>query len=184
MKSFDDAVANLPQFNVPEDVRRRHLTTIAMLNDGDFNAEGQAPLAASRRRVAAVVGAVVGLSVVGVGTAAAFGIFGAAPTERGVAYCYTSTDPDVPQSGFSVTSSPGQPPADTAQHAVAICAQKWATGAFTVTSPQVHPEIDPNGPRTEPVPPLTACVLESGAVGVFPGDEETCARMGLPFAIP
>ena len=28
--------------------------------------------------------------------------------------------------------------------------------------------------------PLTACVLESGAVGVFPGGRDTCARLELP----
>ncbi len=43
------------------------------------------------------------------------------------------------------------------------CADLWARGEF--------------GPG--PVPDLSACVLASGAVGVFPGDDATCGRLGL-----
>jgi hypothetical protein len=32
------------------------------------------------------------------------------------------------------------------------------------------------------VPPLIACVLADGRAAVFPGDQETCAQLGLPLA--
>jgi hypothetical protein len=39
------------------------------------------------------------------------------------------------------------------------------------------------GPDTRtdhPIPPLVACTLDNGVAAVFPGDEQTCARLGLP----
>lgn len=50
------------------------------------------------------------------------------------------------------------------QSPVAVCEAVWAGGAF--------------GPG-EMMPPLAACVLSTGAVGVFPGGPETCAGLDL-----
>ncbi len=46
---------------------------------------------------------------------------------------------------------------------VAVCEAVWAGGAF----------------GTGTIPPLAACVLTTGAVGVFPGGPETCAGLDL-----
>ncbi|MDQ4018724.1 MAG: hypothetical protein M3188_02680, partial [Actinomycetota bacterium] len=50
------------------------------------------------------------------------------------------------------------------RHPVEICREIWASGGM--------------GPAASPAS-LTACVLESGAVGVFPGGRGTCASLGL-----
>lgn len=61
------------------------------------------------------------------------------------------------EANTSVVSADGR-------HPVEICREVWASGGV--------------GP-VEPPATLAACVLESGAVGVFPGGSETCARLGL-----
>lgn len=50
------------------------------------------------------------------------------------------------------------------RHPVEICREIWASGGMG---------------RSEPPSTLAACVLESGAVGVFPGGRGTCAGLGL-----
>lgn len=53
--------------------------------------------------------------------------------------------------------------------AVDACWTLWRQGAFAPT---------PTPDR------LTACLLTSGSVGVFPGGAEACARLGRPLAAP
>lgn len=50
------------------------------------------------------------------------------------------------------------------RHPVDVCRGIWASGA-----------MGPGGPPAT----LTACVLETGAVGVFPGGRRICAGLGL-----
>ena len=47
---------------------------------------------------------------------------------------------------------------------VAACEEVWRTGPFQAWGA---------------VPPLAACVLDSGGVGVFPGEPSVCDRLGL-----
>jgi hypothetical protein len=58
-----------------------------------------------------------------------------------------------------------------ARHEVDACAALWRDG--TLGSP---------GSTGSAVPPLVACVLPSGAVGVFPGGPSTCAQLQRPVA--
>jgi len=64
-----------------------------------------------------------------------------------------------------------------AASAVEACSAVWRQGLLQLGSKQV------GGPDTgtdHPIPPLVACTLDNGVAAVFPGDEQTCARLGLP----
>jgi hypothetical protein len=66
--------------------------------------------------------------------------------------------PDL-EGNVAVLSADGRDPAE-------ICAEMWRTGAF-------------GGEEGAAPPQLASCVLETGAVGVFPGDSQICAKLGL-----
>ncbi len=71
--------------------------------------------------------------------------------------CYESVSLD---SDIVAIEPTGGDPADA-------CKQVWETGPF----------------RRDEVPPLAACVLDSGIVGVFPADQgDPCTRLGLDLA--
>ena len=57
-----------------------------------------------------------------------------------------------------------------------MCALWWN---FTLTGETSYDGAT-DGNNTPPVPDLVACVLKNGAVGVFPGDDQTCFELGLP----
>ncbi len=67
--------------------------------------------------------------------------------------CYAAADL---QADTAVVGAAGGPPE-------AACAELWARGEF----------------GSGGVPDLSACVLASGAVGVFPGADGTCGELGL-----
>lgn len=67
--------------------------------------------------------------------------------------CYAAADVDA---NTVVVGADGRAP-------VAVCEAVWARGAF--------------GPQE--TPPLAACVLTTGAVGVFPGGPDTCEALEL-----
>jgi hypothetical protein len=65
-----------------------------------------------------------------------------------------------------------------AEAAVDICSSLWRQGILKLDSKQVG---FPAENRTDYlVPSLVACRLENGIAAVFPGDEMTCSRLGLP----
>ncbi len=115
-----------------------------------------------------------------------------APTEREIAYCYRTADirsTEVNQRvpiGINGNGREGR--GDVASRAMSICGDSWRNNyngwqSVPVTTAPVV------GGHQNAVPALVACVLnsdalkaESGAVGVFPGDPTTCARMGLATA--
>lgn len=77
------------------------------------------------------------------------------PTHFDSIGCFDSADL---RANAAIVGVDGRSPAE-------ICAEVWATGGF--------------GPGRA-VPPLQACVLETGAVGVFPGSgAEVCNRLGI-----
>ena len=49
------------------------------------------------------------------------------------------------------------------------CRDVWASGPFASSSSTTVPE-------------LVACISQVGGISVYPGDEETCARLGLAVA--
>ncbi len=67
--------------------------------------------------------------------------------------CYVSAELDA---GMAVVGADGRSP-------VAVCEEVWQRGDI----------------GSGPIPSLAACVLPSGAVGVFPGGRNTCATLDL-----
>lgn len=175
---FDELFRELPDLRISESAREQHFRLIDKLTTQ--------PRKAPRRwrKWAIVMTVAVGFSGVGLGTAAAFGLF-SSPTDRRIANCYTTADLHDPtnREDFSVATSPNEDPTlhDAAASALDICAGGWQQGRFSTTDPMIS--LDPKPPPWNyPIPRLVACVLPSGAVGVFPGDDTTCTRLGLPIA--
>lgn len=178
---FDDLFNELPELRISDAAREQHLRLINQLTT-------QTRVTPHRwRKWAIVMTAAVGFSGVGLGTAAALGLF-ASPTDRRIAYCYTTADLHDPtnREDFSVATSPQDTnPSlhDAAASALDICAGGWQQGRFSATDPKIS--LDPKAPPwNHPIPHLVACVLPNGAVGVLPGSVNTCTDLGLPNVQP
>lgn len=130
------------------------------------------------RKAAIVAASVVALAAAGIGTAAAFGLF-SKPTDRSIGHCYTAADLTSAHNDFALATADGAP-GDSAGYALEICQRDWGNGRIQLNALQIG-EPDADG-RTYPVPTLAVCVLESGQVGVFPGDQNTCHTLGLTIA--
>ena len=113
-------------------------------------AEIASTLPARRRRLALVLLPAVFLLLAGTGGAAY--VLTRPATQLESIGCYARADVDA---DTVVERADGRDPAS-------VCAELWRDGTL--------------GHR---VPPLASCVLPSGAVGVFPGGEETCTGLGL-----
>lgn len=128
--------------------------------------------------------ALVVASGVGVGTAAALGAFHAEPpTDRRTAHCYTTASLSDPTNHEDFAVATGGNPSlhDAATSALDVCRGGWLQGRYSTTDPEIA--LDPKPPPWNyPVPPLVACVLKNGQVGVFPGRAATCQRLGLKVA--
>lgn len=173
---FDRAMRDLSKRHVSEPTRRRHLEMFACLAASRDRRR-------RRRRIAILTTCgVLGLSAAGVGTAAALGVFAQAPTDRHIAHCYATPDLHDPGNYSDISILDGSSLGDVAKEAIDICHEQWRLGQLNKTSPKVRP------PQAEtiaqPAPSLIACVLPSGQVGVFPGNESTCASLNLPLALP
>lgn len=105
-----------------------------------------------RRRRAAMVGVALAAAVA---TAAALLVATRRPTHVSSVGCYAAAATDA---ATTVVSATGANPVDP-------CRQLWASG-----------DMDPDVTSPAEVPPLVACVLESGAVGVFPAS--SCDQVG------
>ena len=138
-----------------------------------------APGPAHHRRRLAVVGASVGVAVlVAAGSAAAY-VSRAPATDPTYARCYLSASlaKDAVGTDVSMAFAPGEPEIPNAPaHALEMCATWWNLQLTGVA----HYDGATDGNNTPPVPDLVACVLKNGAVGVFPGDDQTCFELGLP----
>ncbi len=93
--------------------------------------------------------------------------------------CYTKASLEGDKDFFGTTVSQAWSADGTrsAASAVEACSAVWRQGLLQLGSKQV------GGPDTgtdHPIPPLMACALDNGVAAVFPGDEQTCARLGLP----
>jgi hypothetical protein len=111
-------------------------------------------LTMTRRRRRIAIAIAVGLAAAG--AAAAAWVNARHPSRTLSVGCYAEARLDA--STFVITAREG--------HAAEACLELWRTG-------QMGPSQSPR---------LMACVLESGHVGVFPGDKATCARLRLPAA--
>lgn len=112
------------------------------------------PVVIDIRRRRAAVAVAVGLAVLG--AAAAAWVNSRRPTHTLSIGCYAEARLDA--NTYVISAREGQ--------AVEACLELWRTGTFGAPSE----------------PGLVACVLESGAVGVFPGDRTTCAGLKRPPA--
>ncbi|MFG2040289.1 hypothetical protein [Dactylosporangium sp. NPDC048998] len=93
--------------------------------------------------------------------------------------CYTVDSLRGGDDFFGTTAGQAQPangPALPPPSPVEVCAGLWRAG---VLRPGVKQVSGPPGGEY-PVPPLVACALPDGVAAVFPGDERTCLRLGLP----
>ncbi|HEY8787558.1 MAG TPA: hypothetical protein VIM10_00275 [Actinopolymorphaceae bacterium] len=128
---------------------------------------------------------VAGLATALVGTAIAAGSYVAfrQPTELRYAQCYSSVTADT---DYRTTLAIGKahraddetPSPVEVTDAIGSCGNLWSQGILRKDVP-MSAEPTP-APGSAPVPPLVACTLPDGTVGVYPGDESTCRTLGLP----
>jgi hypothetical protein len=128
-------------------------------------------------------------SVLFAGTAAAYVAFAPQriPADDDMR-CYTTATLEDPPGDLEfygtgmtqVNGPPGEDRTKTPAEATESCALVWRGGAFTLGSKEPTPgDFDEHARK--PVPPLVACVLPgNGMVAVFPGDENTCRKLGIP----
>jgi len=184
-EEFEDALRNQPRYLLSAEATERHLKMLADLAaQPDPAPKPHTPRA---RRLIWLGAAITVLAGAGAGTAAALGLFAAPPTDRGIAHCYTTADLNDPNNhtDFAVMQTPSDTAPslhDAAASALDICRGGWLQGRFSATDPKIvrTPQAPP---WNYPVPPLVACVLPSGQVGVFPGPSETCGNLSLPNAL-
>jgi hypothetical protein len=180
-EDVDRLLRGLPSPGVPPEGRARHLEQLraAMAaSAGEGTAEPQP--AASRPRTAwtrrrRIVVSLSTAGVVLVGGTAAAAIAWERASVRSQAHCFpfATTDFYNPAYGPDTTQSGG----DSARSAVDACRATWAAGLLSSTPPYTGSGV-PASP-----PPLVACVLPDGVVGVFPGDGATCGKLGLPQSV-
>lgn len=135
---------------------------VAEIVSGSRSARLQASAKRRQRKVVAG-GALSALLVAGGAVGVAAIVRSGQPTQpsAGVA-CRDGVDVDANVIVIEPTEDP-----------IGGCGELWATGRFD----------EPGGAQAV-VPALVACVSESGVISVFPGDDTTCARLGLVDAEP
>ena len=151
----------------------------------------------ARRRTRSVIA--VTAAVLGVGAIAGGVVLGAgapsalepaapgslvAPTERGIAYCYQTADigSTLPNQHVAIGVGGRDGRVDVTGQIMEVCSDSWLSNVYDFQPRQAAGE-------TYRIPQLVACVLTgkaanatAGAVGVFPGNDGTCAALGLPAA--
>lgn len=121
-----------------------------------------------------------GLIVAGAGAATAY-LTHAQPDDPAVVRCFSVAAPpftgDAPGSYDASLGAEDGSLGQSAAVAIELCGYGWAEGRLP------WPESKPPGyvnPEPQTVPELQACILPDGIVGVFPGGDLTCSRLGLP----
>jgi hypothetical protein len=143
-----------------------------------------------RSKQAGIAGLGVSALVLAGGAAAAYVAFKPASDKLSV-ICYSEAKlgDDVRRVTYAeanpVTAS-SKPSTETATIAdpERACAELWQSG---VLSPDATGRPDAStkqpaadGGTAKPVPKLVACTTEDNVAAVFPGDDKTCERLGLP----
>ncbi len=134
------------------------------------------------------VGAIAGGVALGVGAPSALQSAApgslVAPTEREIAYCYQSADigSTAPNQHVAIGLGGRDGRVDLTAEIMQICSDSWRSNVYDFQPRQA-------AGATYRAPQLVACVLTGnaanateGAIGVFPGNETTCASLGLPVA--
>ncbi len=126
---------------------------------------------AGRRRWVIAAAAATGL-VAGAGSAAAW-VTASRPADENTGYCSRSAtlDEDVwKQTSFTqATDAQGH---RSVPDAIDSCATAWRMGVMTDPA-------NASSTANHPVPELTACVVDDLLV-IYPGDANTCRRLGIP----
>ena len=105
----------------------------------------------------------------------------AQPDEVNMVRCFSVAAPPFTEGApgtYDASYGEADSLAQSAARAIELCGYGWADGSLPWPE-TVGPTDNPPGGE-HPVPPLQACVLPDGVVGVFPGDATTCAHLGLP----
>lgn len=138
-----------------------------------------------RRRTAVALVAAGALVVVGGGLAVA-GLTRTPPTQPDEVRCFgvvtSEYDDEYLYVGVLRADPVGPDDGTTADVAIEQCGLLWARGTLTGVDPWVDFTVPPDAPPVNPVPPLVACVLPGGGVGVYPGEPGTCEALGFPEA--
>jgi hypothetical protein len=102
-------------------------------------------------------------------------------TDKRTARCYTAMSIGSDKTFSGTTIGVAGTPGSVAQvdDAMASCSDLWRQG-FLVPGMTAIQRPKPN--TSNPVPSLVACTLPDGIAGIFPGDSNTCAKLGLPLA--
>jgi hypothetical protein len=139
---------------------------------------GRRRVAPRRRRLILIVVIAVLLS----SAAAGIAFLRSAPvTDKRTARCYTQASLGSGETFSGTTIGAPGIPGSTAQvmSAITVCSDLWRQG-FLV--PGANGIQRPKPDTSNRVPPLIACTLRDGLAGIFPGDVNTCATLGLPLA--
>jgi len=167
-------IEDVPGRSMPPAARARSLQLVTVIHHGERRRRRQ------RRSfgVAAVLATTVAATTGGV--AVADHLLKPAPvTNKGMAHCSavaklssgnTYAGPEI---AFAPANGNGPVPI---QNAIAACSLPWRDGILRAGSTRQH---TPDG-KTHPVPHLVGCTLMDGSAAVFPGNAETCQRLGLP----
>jgi hypothetical protein len=174
---FDRAILQLVGERLSEEVKQRHLAMLAGLPDRQPHPRIV--------RLAVFAGGIALFAAAGLGTAAALGVFSAPVTDRSIAHCYATPDPNGAGNHFevAVADRPGAvvTERDAADIALDICAGAWRDGTLSADKPYLRDMLT-QASADRPAPTLVACVLKDGQVAIFPGTAAACGQMGLPVA--
>jgi hypothetical protein len=130
-----------------------------------------------------VIGGAVLIAALGTGAAAFVYVEQSQPvTNKTEARCYTVASLEGGNQFHGTTIAAAGRPGSKAQvdAAASVCAALWRQGfllpgAAGITSPH-------NTTTRHRVPSLVACVMPDGTAAVFPGNRQTCTKLGLPLA--
>ncbi|GAA4972190.1 hypothetical protein [Actinoplanes utahensis] len=138
-----------------------------------------APEPAPARRWRRLLAPVAGVAVVlATGGAVAY-LADREPEQREVIRCYGVAE--LSSDGFTEMARAvpsGESGKQEFRDPVAACADLFRQGFLRAGDKQLHAETDPSAAHE--VPPLSACVLKSGEIAVFPAAGEVCRALGLP----
>lgn len=131
------------------------------------------------RRLVLIAGGATAASALVVGSAAAY-VASAPATVTDQVRCYTvaSLEGGDDFSGSSAGQAQELDGSRAEISAIDACSTLWRAGLLRLGEKHTVP------PKTltydAPSPQLTACRLDNGMAAVLPGDDQTCARLGLP----
>jgi hypothetical protein len=145
----------------------------------------------SRRTATVSVGAMA--LVLAGGAASAYVAF-KAPTNLASVVCFSAATPQALEgfgdnqvavadpNGTDARPAPARSDTLAGKDPIGTCTSLWKSGILVAGATELKTNAR-SASDPAPVPDLVACTLKEGVAGVFPGDAETCERLGLPSAL-